>query len=66
RRAGIKDVILPRQNEKNVREDLTDELRKGLIIHYVDEMDEVLTLALTPAGQPARKARLGRMSDVAN
>ncbi len=66
RRAGIKDVILPRQNEKNVREDLTEELRKGLIIHYVDEMDEVLTLALTPAGQPARKARLGRMSDVAN
>ena len=29
RRAGIREVILPRQNEKNVNEDLTDELREG-------------------------------------
>jgi ATP-dependent Lon protease len=66
RRAGLHDVILPRQNEKNVNEDLTDELRKGLAVHYVDEMDEVLALALTPPGQTARKGRFVRMSDVAN
>jgi ATP-dependent Lon protease len=66
RRAGIKDVILPRQNEKNVREDLTDELRKGLVVHYVDEMDEVLALSLMPAGQGNRAARVARISDVAN
>jgi ATP-dependent Lon protease len=66
RRAGIQDVILPRQNEKNVREDLTDELRKGLVVHYVDEMDEVLALALTPVGQGSRASRVARMSDVAN
>jgi ATP-dependent Lon protease len=30
RRVGIKEVILPRQNEKNINEDLTDELRKEL------------------------------------
>jgi ATP-dependent Lon protease len=66
RRAGLHDVILPRQNEKNVNEDLTDELRKGLAVHYADEMDEVLALALTPPGQTARKGRFVRMSDVAN
>ena len=48
RRAGINIVILPKQNEKNVREDLTEELRQGLTVHYATEMDEVLQLALTP------------------
>jgi ATP-dependent Lon protease len=48
KRAGISTVILPRQNEKHVKEDLTDELRRGLIVHYVTSMDEVLALALTP------------------
>jgi ATP-dependent Lon protease len=49
RRHGVHEVILPRQNEKNVREDLGEELRHGLTVHYVDEMDEVLRLALAPA-----------------
>ena len=49
RRLGIREVILPRQNQKNVNEDLTPELRRGLTIRYVDEMDEVLNFALTPA-----------------
>ena len=26
RRVGIREVILPRQNEKNIKEDLTDDL----------------------------------------
>jgi len=49
RRAGIREVILPRQNEKNVKEDLTDELRKDMTIHFVQTVEEVLLLALTPA-----------------
>jgi ATP-dependent Lon protease len=48
RRAGIDTVILPKQNEKHVKEDLTEELRQGLTVHYATEMDEVLELALTP------------------
>ena len=52
RRHGINEVILPRQNEKSVREDLGDELRQGLTVHYVDEMDEVLKIALVPAARP--------------
>ena len=53
RRVGITEVILPRQNEKNVNEDLTDELRQGLTIHYVQSVDEVLLLALPPVSHPA-------------
>ena len=49
KRAGIKEVILPRQNEKNVKEDLNEELRRGLTIHLVSTIDEVLLLALLPA-----------------
>ena len=59
RRHGITELIMPRQNEKNVNEDLTDELRAGLTIHLVNTIDEVLLLALLPApraGQNPRKA----------
>ena len=65
KRAGITTVILPRQNEKNIREDLTEELRRGLTVHYVDEMDEVLKLALLPPcvlGRTARGAAAVRRS----
>jgi ATP-dependent Lon protease len=48
RRHGITEVILPRQNEKNIKEDLTDELRRELKIHYVVHIEEVLALALLP------------------
>ena len=52
RRVGIREVILPRQNEKNINEDLTDELRSELTVHYVTSVDEVLLLALLPAIPP--------------
>ena len=49
RRAGVREVILPRQNEKNVMEDLNDELRADITIHLVSEITEVLLLALSSA-----------------
>ena len=49
RRHGITEVILPRQNEKHINEDLTDELRRELTIHYVIHIEEVLALALLPS-----------------
>lgn len=48
RRHGIREMILPKQNEKHVMEDLTDDVRRDLTVHYVSEMDEVLALALMP------------------
>lgn len=55
KRLGIKEIILPRQNEKNVKEDLSEELRKGLTIHLVNTIDEVLLLALVENDRPARR-----------
>jgi ATP-dependent Lon protease len=54
RRVGIKEVILPRQNGKNVNEDLTPELRKDIVVHLVATIDEVLALALQPLSTDAR------------
>jgi ATP-dependent Lon protease len=48
RRHGIREIILPRQNDKNVREDLGEELRQDLRLHLVSEIGEVLALALQP------------------
>jgi len=48
RRVGIREVIVPARNEKNIREDLGDELRQELTVHLVNTIDEVLLLALSP------------------
>ena len=56
KRLGIKEIILPRQNDKDVKEDLSEELRKGLTIHLVSTIDEVLLLALVQQNdRPARR-----------
>ena len=47
RRVGIREVILPRQNQKHAEEDLGD-LGREMTIHYVQTVDEVLLLALLP------------------
>jgi ATP-dependent Lon protease len=60
RRVGIREVILPRQNEKNVNEDLTEELRKDLTVHYVTSVDEVLLLALQPSAAGTATATASR------
>jgi ATP-dependent Lon protease len=60
RRVGIREIILPRQNAKHVHEDLSEDLRRELTIHFVSTIDDVLLLALTPAGRPAKAARPGR------
>ena len=49
RRLGVLSVILPSQNEKDVDEDLSPELRREITVHYVSTIDEVLDLALSPA-----------------
>jgi ATP-dependent Lon protease len=61
RRAGIREVILPRQNEKNVNEDLNEELRADMTIHLVSEIQDVLLLALSPAPAPADRPREHRI-----
>ncbi len=49
KRAGLREVILPAENETNVKEDLAEQLPEGMQIHYVRTLDEALEKALTPA-----------------
>jgi len=46
KRAGIKEYILCKDNEKEILE-IKEEYRKGLIFHYVTDMEEVIRLAIT-------------------
>ncbi|TAM94103.1 MAG: endopeptidase La [Chitinophagaceae bacterium] len=46
KRAGLKEVILCRQNEKDIQE-INPQYIRGLRFHYVDKMNEVIQLALT-------------------
>jgi ATP-dependent Lon protease len=50
KRSGVREVILPAENEVNVREDLKTEQIGDVQIHYVKTMNEVAKLALEPAG----------------
>jgi ATP-dependent Lon protease len=45
-RAGIDTVILPDQNEKDYREDIPDAVKSKLAVHFVNNAEQVLRLAL--------------------
>jgi ATP-dependent Lon protease len=46
RRAGVRSVILPKRNEKNLIEDVPAQVREGMTFHLVETVDQVLNLAL--------------------
>ena len=62
RRAGIKTLLFPEKNRKDVMEDLTEGEREGLTIHFVRDVKEVLELALEPAGEPTDRLPTGSKS----
>ncbi|HEX5482604.1 MAG TPA: S16 family serine protease, partial [Terriglobia bacterium] len=68
KRAGIREVLLPAENEPNAREDLPPQLLGDLKLRYVKTILEVLDLALEtePApvetGQPAREVTFAHPS----
>ncbi len=49
-RAGVKTIIIPKQNEKDLKE-LPEAVRTGVTFRMVETMDEVLEIALKP-GEP--------------
>ena len=49
RRAGVVEVFLPKDNEVNVREDLSAEQLGDLKVHFAKTVDEVVEAALEPA-----------------
>ena len=66
RRRGLTHVALPRQNEKRFEQDVDDDVRRRITVHYARRVDELLYLALLPAqaaagrpldSTPSRQAR---------
>jgi len=60
RRAGIKTVILPARNKKDLLEDIPEDLRRDMSFIFASHVSEVLDAALMPAGT----AKAGRTSHV--
>src|SRR4026209_719839 len=59
-RMGITEVILPKRNEKAVKEDIPENVPTALSLHLVSSIEEVLALALMPGqprGMPAEQPR---------
>ena len=53
-RAGVKTVVIPRENEKDYKE-LPTQLKKGLSFHLVETMEEVVKLALPGLDTPTKE-----------
>jgi ATP-dependent Lon protease len=51
-RAGLREVMLPKTNEKDLR-DIPDEVKKAMVFTFASTMDEVLHIALLSAPEPA-------------
>jgi ATP-dependent Lon protease len=48
-RAGLRTVILPRRNEKNLLEDVPSAVRQVMTVHLAETIEDVLAAALEPA-----------------
>ncbi|MDA2912838.1 endopeptidase La [Acidobacteriia bacterium AH_259_A11_L15] len=49
KRSGIREMVLPQENEAHVKEDIPAHLREGMSFHFVKTIDEVLERAFGPA-----------------
>jgi ATP-dependent Lon protease len=54
-RAGITEIILPADNEADL-EDIPETVMEGLTVHLVQELDEVIEIALESSEETGRKA----------
>ncbi len=54
RSAGVKQVILPAKNRKDL-EEIPDNVRRELRFHFVAQMDEVIHIALSGKRLDAKK-----------
>jgi ATP-dependent Lon protease len=50
-RAGLREVIMPKANEKDLR-DVPEDVRNNMTFTFVERMDQVLHLALLPPVSP--------------
>jgi ATP-dependent Lon protease len=59
KRAGIREVILPSENEPNVKEDLPADVLQDVQIHFVRSVDQVLEIALGKFEEPVHAPKSG-------
>ncbi len=59
KRAGIREVILPSENEANVKEDLQPHMLEDLQLHFVRTADQALEIALGKIDLPVRPVAPG-------
>jgi ATP-dependent Lon protease len=57
KRAGVREVILPADNEPNVHEDLNPEMLEGLTLHFVKTIKEVVEEGLEKDPVPEETGR---------
>jgi len=58
-RAGISTIIIPKENEADL-EDLKDDVRKKLTVHLVENLNQVIDLALISTNSKNKPAKNGR------
>ncbi|MGA8223366.1 MAG: endopeptidase La [Candidatus Acidiferrales bacterium] len=63
KRAGIREVILPSENEPNVKEDLPDQMLDGMKIHFVRTAEQALELALGKFEKPLHPITTGHKGE---
>jgi ATP-dependent Lon protease len=63
KRAGIREVILPSENEPNVKEDLPAEMLEGVKVHFVRTVEQALEIALGKFDKPVRPATTGPLGE---
>jgi ATP-dependent Lon protease len=63
-RGGLTEVILPKENEKDL-EEIPAEVREVMEAHLVESMDEVLRLALDAPITPLPKAANAKFKEAA-
>jgi ATP-dependent Lon protease len=63
-RAGLREVIMPKGNEKDLR-DVPPEVRSTMVFSFVSTMDDVLRLALLPLAEAGLADQPPRAEDAA-
>ncbi|HNX60419.1 MAG TPA: magnesium chelatase domain-containing protein, partial [Spirochaetota bacterium] len=61
KRAGIKEIIIPKMNVKDL-EEIPAHVKRGIKIHPVEEIQEVINLAIVPAKKTSKSKSAAKSS----
>jgi ATP-dependent Lon protease len=55
-RAGVETVLLPEENKRDYEEEVDEDIREKLKVHFIKEASQVIRHALEPASKAKAKA----------